>query len=87
MPEYISVGQNLQAGTYLGRVGNSGTTYTPHIHLVFAFRDNGKYWSIPIEWENFNRRKIFYYASGAEYSKTEHIDFGYPKYNQMISFD
>ena len=45
----IRVGDVLQRGAHIGKAGNSGTSYTPHIHLVFGFYDqNDRYWSTPI---------------------------------------
>ena len=33
VPSSIEVGDYLEIGTYIGKVGNSGTSFTPHIHL------------------------------------------------------
>ena len=33
MPSSIAIGDYLEIGTYIGKVGNSGTSFTPHIHL------------------------------------------------------
>ena len=50
----IQVGKLLPAGTYLGRVGNSGTSLEPHLHLTMLYYDhNGtpqRSWSVPTEW-------------------------------------
>ena len=38
------VGAKLSVGTPMGEVGNSGTTFTPHLHIVFGFTDqNDRY--------------------------------------------
>jgi dihydrolipoamide dehydrogenase len=41
----------LEIGTYLGRVGNSGTSLEPHMHVVVLWYDPdaGRYWSVPAE--------------------------------------
>ncbi len=39
IPQNIEVGQTYPAGTYVGDVGNSGTSYVPHLHLALDFID------------------------------------------------
>ena len=54
---YIKVGDDLTAGTAIGEVGNSGTTYVPHLHLVFGFTNaNGRFWSLPVDWADVQHR-------------------------------
>jgi hypothetical protein len=54
----IEPGEWLPAGTYLGRVGNSGVTLEPHLHLTMLYLDvvTGRAWSVPTEftglWES-----------------------------------
>ena len=55
--ECISVGKKLKAGTYIGKVGNSGVSLVPHLHLTmfwFDIRsdDNVRMWSIPSIFKN-----------------------------------
>jgi hypothetical protein len=49
----VDVGASLPAGTYLGRVGNSGVTYEPHLHVTLYFYDAAdgpaRSWSVPSE--------------------------------------
>ncbi len=35
----VAVGEHVEAGTYLGRVGNSGTTSEPHLHVQHQRND------------------------------------------------
>ena len=85
IPNDIEEGQHLEAGTFVGLAGNSGTTFTPHCHLVFGFFDqNDRYWSTPIEWEGFERRKLLPFPTGYEYSDPKYFDFGYPKLGQCV---
>ena len=72
-------------GTYIGDAGNSGTTFCPHVHITFGFFDqNARYWSIPIEWEKYQRRVIIPFPTGNQYSTYKQEEFGYPKLNQLI---
>lgn len=45
--------QVVEAGTFLGRVGNSGVSYEPHLHVVLLWYDadaaEPRSWSIPLE--------------------------------------
>ena len=53
----INVGDMLTAGTLIGEAGNSGTTYVPHLHIVFGFTDmSGRFWSLPVDWANVKHR-------------------------------
>lgn len=38
----VSVGDEVKAGDYLGRVGNSGTTSEPHLHIHHQRQDPTK---------------------------------------------
>lgn len=51
VPSNIEVGTIVEAGAPLGRVGNSGTTLEPHLHLVMLYWDfeRGRFWSVPAE--------------------------------------
>ena len=58
IPEDLEVGQALRAGTVLGRVGNSGVSLEPHLHLTVMYYDThpvGEHgtvrtWSVPSQW-------------------------------------
>ncbi|XP_023347041.1 uncharacterized protein LOC111715875 [Eurytemora carolleeae] len=85
IPDTIQVGKNYLAGTLLGLAGNSGTTYTPHLHLVFGFWDNSsRFWSLPIEFESVEHRILLPYPSGYEYSNYHQHEFLYPKLGYCI---
>ena len=85
IPIQIEKGQYLEAGTFIGLAGNSGTTFTPHVHMVFGFFDqNGRYWSTPIEFSSFERRKLLPFPTGYEYGDYKYFDFGYPKVGHCV---
>lgn len=50
-PGALALGDVVAAGTYLGQVGNSGTTLEPHLHLVMLYWDfeRDRFWSVPAE--------------------------------------
>ena len=51
------MGDALTAGTAIGEVGNSGTTYVPHLHVVFGFTNgSGRFWSLPVDWADVQHR-------------------------------
>ena len=85
IPNSIKVGDILPARTFIGKTGNSGTSYTPHIHLVYGFYDqNDRFWSTPIEWVNYQRRVLLPYATGYAYSDRRSKNYGYPVKNELI---
>jgi len=85
VPASIIEGQFLEAGAYVGTVGNSGTTYTPHIHMVFGFTDqNGRYWSTPIEWQGMEQRALLPFPAAYEYGSYKYFDYGFPKLNHCV---
>jgi hypothetical protein len=51
----IEVGAHLETGTYLGRVGNSGVSLEPHLHLTALYydtaRDPARSFSVPVEFQ------------------------------------
>ena len=58
IPDDIALGDTLDAGTVIGRVGNSGVTVEPHLHLtVYWFDANAdppRSWSVPSEWADLD---------------------------------
>ena len=49
----------MTAGTAIGEVGNSGTTYVPHLHVVFGFTNgSGRFWSLPVDWADVQHRYL-----------------------------
>lgn len=51
IPDTLALGGVVAAGTYLGQVGNSGTTLEPHVHVVMLYWDfeRARFWSVPTE--------------------------------------
>ncbi|MCB0367524.1 MAG: M23 family metallopeptidase [Bdellovibrionaceae bacterium] len=49
IPESVVVGSTINVGDYLGRVGNSGVSLVPHLHMSLYYFDKGtnRYWSVP----------------------------------------
>mgnify|MGYP006083043323 CR=1 FL=1 len=56
----LNVGDKIKVSDYLGRVGNSGVTYVPHLHTTLFFWDIGtaRFWSIPINFKKASHKKI-----------------------------
>ena len=54
VPADFEIGDFLPAGTYIGRVGNSGVTLEPHLHLTLQWLDRaaGRLWSVPTVFED-----------------------------------
>jgi hypothetical protein len=56
----VEPGAFLPAGTYLGRAGNAGVTYEPHVHVTAyywdASREPKRSWSVPAEFASLYRR-------------------------------
>lgn len=54
VPPTVVVGARLAAGTVIGRVGNSGVSAAPHLHVVALAFDGAatpaRTWSVPAEW-------------------------------------
>merc|ERR1719242_1358430 len=86
IPDNIKIGGEYAAGTFVGTVGNSGTTLVPHLHVVWGFTDkNNRFWSLPIEWKNYNHRILMAYPTGYEYGTSHHHSYGFPKKGDCIS--
>lgn len=51
VPATLALGDRLDAGAFIGRIGNSGTTLEPHLHLVMLYWDleRARFWSVPAE--------------------------------------
>lgn len=85
IPANITEGQFLEVGSPIGQLGNSGTTFTPHTHLVFGFFDqNDRFWSTPIEWDCYEHRILMAYPTGYEYGDYKFHQYGYPKFQQCV---
>jgi hypothetical protein len=56
IPDSIEVGSTLFEGADLGRVGNSGMSEEPHLHLVMLWYDETaeepRSWSVPVEFRD-----------------------------------
>ncbi|MCA9561976.1 MAG: hypothetical protein KC561_00740 [Myxococcales bacterium] len=52
--ELVPGDQFYPAGTYIGRVGNSGVSLEPHLHLALLYydREHARSWSVPFEFAN-----------------------------------
>jgi len=86
IPNTIRVGQEYAAGTYLGQVGNSGTTLVPHLHVVFGFTDaNNRFWSLPVEWSGVSHRRLMAYPAGYQYGPYHQHQYLYPKNGWLVS--
>lgn len=45
----LAVGDRVRVGDLLGRVGNSGVSLEPHLHVAWLYYDGQRSWSIPAE--------------------------------------
>jgi murein DD-endopeptidase MepM/ murein hydrolase activator NlpD len=56
VPPEVVVGARLAEGTVIGRVGNSGVSAAPHLHVVVLAFDRdaipARTWSVPAEWRD-----------------------------------
>jgi len=52
VPAELVVGRAVAEGEPLGRIGNSGTSIEPHLHLVLHYWDAARvrYWSLPVDY-------------------------------------
>ena len=70
IPAQVQVGAVLDAGTFVGNVGNSGVTLEPHLHVTAHRWDasdplDERMWSVPIEWKGL-------WTSASTSGATEH---------------
>jgi len=86
IPEDIKIGVTYPTGTLVGKVGNSGTTLVPHLHVVWGFTDkNKRFWALPIEWANVSHRILLGYPTGYEYGQYHHHQYAYPKSGYCVT--
>ncbi len=54
LPMDLVVGEFVAAGSPLGRIGNSGTSVEPHLHLALLYWDHerARYWSLPTDFHD-----------------------------------
>jgi hypothetical protein len=56
IPSNVTTGKNLLRGSPIGKVGNSGVTLEPHLHLVLLWFDESedppRSWSVPVEFRD-----------------------------------
>lgn len=56
IPDSVAVDAYLEAGTFLGLVGNSGVTLEPHLHVTVLWYDDqaepARSWSVPSEFRD-----------------------------------
>jgi Peptidase family M23 len=59
----VKAGDKVQYGDSIGRIGNSGNTSEPHLHIHAQKVDNGTVKGIPlrIEGRHFMRNSVIYY--------------------------
>ncbi len=84
IPETIQVGMQLPAGAYLGRVGNSGVSLEPHLHLTLLYwfsTEQGpeRYYSVPVEFSQL------YLSSQPEGGGGQLFDFAVPQTGHYLS--
>ena len=72
----------FHAGMAVGRVGNSGVSLEPHLHVVLFWYDDSsqpaRYWSVPGEWANL-------YSAPSPQGPAVHHDFFVPRSRTWIS--
>ena len=54
LPMDLGVGDFVAAGAPLGRIGNSGTSREPHLHVALLYWDHerDRYWSLPVDFHD-----------------------------------
>ena len=54
LPTDLTAGDFVEVGAPLGRIGNSGTSLEPHLHVVLLFWDHtrDRYWSLPVDFHD-----------------------------------
>ena len=66
----VKVGDWVVAGQYLGKIGNSGFTHRPHLHLQVSTCEDGNYWTgrgVPITFgRRFPTKNLMFYERQEE---------------------
>lgn len=80
IPDWIQPGVVLPAGTYVGRVGNSGASLEPHLHLTMLWYDaiSRRSWSVPSEWQGI-------YSASVAQGPAAHEEYTVPRTGSWIS--
>lgn len=82
IPEDIEVSDYLDAGTFVGRVGNSGVSAEPHLHITILYYDSTsdppRSWSVPSEFEDL-------YVAPSPMGPVSHQEYFVPVSRMWIS--
>lgn len=80
IPASVQVGAALPAGTTIGRVGNSGASIEPHLHVGLLWYDGvtQRAWSLPVEWKDV-------WSSPKASGDSTHHDYHVPEVGTWIS--
>lgn len=82
IPEDIEISDYLDAGTFVGRVGNSGVSAEPHLHITVLYydatSDPPRSWSVPSEFEDL-------YVAPSPMGPVSHQEYFVPVSRMWIS--